>query len=185
MRRKVYRHNPGTNPRRRRSYGRRHRRNPAISIGKFTSSITNVGSWAPLAVTGGLSAITGAIVPSMVGVINPWARLGVQLAVAVGGGMAVENFVDKRHGEAWMIVGVSMVGYQLLKQFVLIPYLPQFAVGLGSYENYYSDWNDDSVSQEVGAYPNEVSAFPNAMSAYPGVGASQEVGAYPYDGSPY
>lgn len=177
------------NPRhsRRRSYRksarRRYRRNPAgINLGRLTGGLTNVQSWGPLAVTGGLSAITGAVVPQMVGVVNPWAKLGTQLVTAIAGGMLVERAVDKRHGEAWMIVGVAMVGYQLLKQFVLVPYFPQFAVGLGAYQSYYpvsSYENEYNVSQQVGAYPTEI-------SAYPGVGAEQEeVGAYPYDGTGY
>lgn len=171
---------------RRRSY-RRHRRNPALTaeFGKFTSSLMNVREWAPLAVTGGLSAITGAVAPSMLGVDNPWARLGVQTAVAIGGGIVVERFVGHRHGQAWMIVGVAMVGYQLLKQFVFMPYFPQFAVGLGEYQSYYpvsAYENADNVSQQVGAFPGGMSAFPG-VSDYPGVGS--EVGAYPYDGSPY
>jgi len=182
-----------TNPRRRRRHNvrhrrsyRRHRRNPALTaeFGRFTSSIMNVREWAPLAVTGGLSAITGAVAPSMLGVMNPWAKLGVQTAVAIGGGMVVERFVDKRHGQAWMIVGVAMVGYQLLKQFVFIPYFPQFAVGLGDYRDYYpvsAYANQDEISQQVGAFTN-LNAFPSAMSDYPGVDG---VGAYPYDGSGY
>lgn len=161
---------------------RRHRRNPAVDFGKVTSGIMDVRGWAPLAVTGGLSAITGAMLPGMVGIANPWAKLGVQTVVAIGGGVLVDNFVDKRHGQAWMVVGVSMVGYQLLKQFVLMPYFPQLAVGLGEYNDYYLR----DVSQEVGAFPQEVSAFPGEVSAYPGVGTVQEeVGAYPYDGSGY
>lgn len=180
-----------TNPRRRRRHNvshrrrsrRGYRRNPAFGMatfGQFTSGIMNVREWAPLAVTGGLSAITGAIAPSMIGVDNPWAKLGVQTAVAIGGGIVVERFVDKRHGQAWMIVGVAMVGYQLLKQFVFMPYFPQFAVGLGQYQDYYPDSpyiDRDQVSQQVGA-------FPQAMSAYPGVG-DDSVGAYPYDGAGY
>ena len=165
---------------------RRHRNPMGLSFGKLTSSFTNVRSWAPLAVTGGLSAITGAVVPTMIGIQNPWAKLGAQLVVAIGGGLVVEKFVDARHGQAWMVVGVSMVGYQLLKQFVLIPYAPQFAVGLGDdYMNYYTADDSDEVSQTIGAYPQEVGAFPSAMSAYPGVGEDDMVGAYPYDGSPY
>lgn len=167
----------------------RRRRNPAImaEFGKFTSSVMNVREWAPLAVTGGLSAITGAVAPSMLGVFNPWAKLGVQTAVAIGGGIVVERFVGQKHGQAWMIVGVAMVGYQLLKQFVFQPYFPQFAVGLGNgYQDYYPDSsyaNENEVSQQVGAFPNQMSAFPQ-MSGYPGVG-SEDVGAYPYDGSTY
>jgi hypothetical protein len=151
-------------------------------FGKFTSGIMNVREWGPLAVTGGLSAITGAIAPGMLGVSNPWMKLGVQTAVAIGGGIVVERVVDKRHGQAWMIVGVAMVGYQLLKEFVFMPYFPQFAVGLGGYNDYYPTSecdNRDNVSQQIGA-------FPSAMGGYPGVGAFEnEVGAYPYDGSGY
>jgi hypothetical protein len=143
----------------------------------------NVREWVPLAVTGGLSAATGAVVPGMLGVVNPWAKLGVQTAIAIGGGLVVEKVVDKRHGQAWMIVGVAMVGYQLLKQFVIAPYFPQFAVGLGDYNDYYpnSAYEDaDEVSQQVGAFPNQMGAFVND---YPGVGS--EMGAYPYDGAAY
>lgn len=179
-----YRKNaPEGNPRRRRKYGRR-RRNPALSLGGVMSGVSNVRSWAPLAVTGGLSAITGALAPSLIGVANPWAKLGVQLVVAIGGSALVEKAVDSRHGNTWMVVGVSMVGYQLLKQFVLVPYFPQFAVSLGEHD--YNDYYLRDVSQEVGAFPQNVSAFPGEMNDYPGVGASQEMGSYPYDGSyPY
>jgi hypothetical protein len=154
-----------------------------LSVGKFTSGIMNVGSWGPLAITGGLSAVTGALAPGMLGLVNPFARLGAQVVVAVGGSMLVDKFVGSKHGDAWLVVGVSMVGYQLIKQFVLVPYLPQFAVGLGA--DYYNDYSfRDGISQEVGAFPGEVSAFPGEMSAYPGVGEydyqDEEVGAYPY-----
>lgn len=200
-RRRRVRHNAPdamVNPRRRRHYrskARRHhargrrRRNPAImaEFGKFSSSVMNVREWGPLALTGGVSAITGSVAPNMLGVFNPWARLGVQTAVAIGGSIVVERFIGSKHGQAWMIAGLSMVGYQLLKQFVLQPYLPQFAVGLGnSYQDYYPDSqyaNGNEVSQQVGAFPGEMSAFPS-LSGYPGVGG-EEVGAYPYDGSGY
>lgn len=191
--RRRVRHNPATtvaatNPRhrrhRRKSNRARHRsyrRNPGtLSIGRFTSQLGNIRGWAPLAVTGAVSAIAGQVVPNMVGLsANPWSKIGVQLVVAIGGGMAVEKFVDARHGQAWMIVGVSMVGFQLLKEFVLIPYAPQFAVGLGegTYMNYDIYNPNNEVSQQVGAFPQAIDAFPNAMNDYPGVGG------YPYDGS--
>lgn len=167
---------------RRRHYGRRH--NPAMGamFGKFTGGVMDVRGWAPLAVTGGLSAITGAVIPGMLGVTNPWAKYGVQTAVAIGGGIVVEQVVDKRHGQAWMIVGVAMVGYQLLKEFVLVPYFPQFAVGLGAYESYYPESSAVDVSQRIDAFPSAMSAFPSGISAYPGVG---EAGSYPYDGAGY
>jgi len=110
-------------------------------------------------------------------------KYGVQTAVAIGGGIAVEKVIDKRHGHAWMIVGVAMVGYSLLKEFVIQPYFPQFAVGLGaSYNDYNVDALED-VSQQVGAF-TQMGAFPTSMNDYPGVGGDQ-VGAYPYDGAGY
>jgi len=186
-RRRVRHANPmvSANPRRRHHVRHRRRRNPALGMatfGQFTSSVMNVREWGPLAITGGLSAITGAVVPGMLGVYNPWMKYGVQTAVAIGGGIVVEKVVDRRHGQAWMIVGVAMVGYQLLKEFVLQPYFPQFAVGLGDYQSYYPESNADDVSQRIDAFPSAMGAFPSAMSAYPGVG---EVGAYPYDGAGY
>jgi hypothetical protein len=187
VRRRVKRNPANAIGYRRRSRRRSYRRNPALgaTIGQFTSGVMNVRDWAPLAVTGGLSAITGAVVPQMIGVVNPWAKLGVQTAVAIGGGLVVEKVIDKRHGQAWMVVGVAMVGYQLLKQFVLMPYFPQFAIGLGGYQDYYpnSDMIEgDEVSQQVGAFPGQLGAF---VSGYPGVGEDESVGAYPYDGAGY
>ena len=196
-RRRIRHRNPmvaSANPRRRkarRHYNVRHRRhrNPfgmgSGMVSKFTGTIMDVRHWAPLAITGGLSAITGAVVPGMLGVANPYAKYGVQIGVAVGGGMVVERVVGKEHGQAWMIVGMAMVGYSLLKEFVLQPYFPQFAVGLGNYEEFYPDSdsiNANDVSQQVGAFPNAMNAFPSAMGAYPGVG---DAGAYPYDGAGY
>lgn len=169
---------------RRRHHARRH--NPAMGamLGRFTGGVMNVRSWGPLAITGGISAITGAVVPGMLGVTG-WTKYGVQIGVAVGGGIVVERVVSKEHGQAWMVVGAAMVAYSLLKEFVLQPYFPQFAVGLGDYQSYYpmsAYANEDEVSQQVGAFPSSVDAFPSAMSAYPGVG---ETGAYPYDGAGY
>jgi hypothetical protein len=155
-------------------------------VSKFTGTIMDVRHWAPLAITGGLSAITGAVVPGMLGVGNPYAKYGVQIGVAVGGGMVVERVAGREHGQAWMIVGMAMVGYSLLKEFVIQPYFPQFAVGLGNYEEYYptSAYADaDEVSQQVGAFPTSMSTFPS-MSGYPGVGGDN-MGAYPYDGAGY
>jgi hypothetical protein len=197
-RRRVRHGNPMTataNPRRRHRNRRRHynvhrrRRNPfgigGGMVGKFTGTIMDVRHWAPLAITGGLSAITGAVVPGMLGVFNPYAKYGVQIGVAVGGGMIVERVAGREHGQAWMIVGMAMVGYQLLKEYVLMPYFPQFAVGLGAqpgvYEDFYPGSNAMDVSQRIDAFPN-LSAFPSGISAYPGVG---DAGAYPYDGAGY
>ena len=190
-RRRVRHSNPmvSANPRRHKVRHRRSRRtNPAIGamVGQFKSGVMNVREWAPLAITGGLSAITGAVVPGMLGVTNTWMKYGVQTAVAIGGGIAVEKVIDKRHGHAWMIVGVAMVGYSLLKEFVIQPYFPQFAVGLGGYDDYYptSAYDEaDNVSQQVGAF-TQMGAFPTSMNDYPGVGGDQ-VGAYPYDGAGY
>lgn len=194
---KHYRRNPEVagayhaNPRRRKgrrydNVRRRHRRNPAYGdvMKSFTGKggLTDVASWGPLALTGSVSAITTTIAPGMLGLVNPWAQLGTKLVVAFGGGAVVEKAVGRQHGQVWMLVGVSLVAFQLLKQYVLMPYAPQFAVSLGAYQDYYGP-SEEMVSQQVGAFPHELSAYPQEMSAYPGVGAEEEeVGAYPYDG---
>lgn len=192
-RRRIRHRNPmaSANPRRRRHKvgGRRRHRNPAIGkmMSRFTGGVMNVRHWAPLAVTGGLSAVTGAVVPGMLGVTG-FARLGVQTAVAFGGGILVEQVAGKEHGQAWTIVGLAMVGYQVLKEYVLQPYFPQFAVGLGAishrgYDEYYPETTSSDVSQRIDAFPSAMHAFPG-VSAYPGVGDAG-MGSYPYDGAGY
>lgn len=134
-----------------------------------------VGKWAPLAVTGGLSMVSAGVVPAMLGLTGPWMKLGAQLATAFGGGMLVGNFAGAEHGRVWTIVGVSLVGYDLLKTWVL----PQFFPRLAALSDYYYPDYELTESQQVGAFPNEVSDYPDygGVQAFP-----EEVSDYPYDG---
>lgn len=152
------------------------RRNPVESGLK---GALNIKSWAPLALVGGASAIAAGIIPPMVPFVNtlgPWGQLGARLGVAFLGGMLVNKVSNKEYAKVWTVVGVSLVAYDLLKQYVL-PMVPRAAVaGLG-YQ--YGDYTEASDSQ--------VNAFPNAVSAYPDHGGVQafplgEIGSYPYDG---
>ncbi len=154
-----------------------HRRKNPVTTG--LKGALNVKSWAPLALVGGASAIAAGIVPPMIPFVNtlgPWGQLGARLGVAFLGGMAVNKFFNQEYAKVWTVVGVSLVAYDLLKQYVL-PMVPGVAVaGLG-YQ--YDGYNEGSDSQ--------VNAFPNAMSAYPDAGGVQafplgEIGSYPYDG---
>lgn len=176
-----------------RIYGKRryksYRRNPQIGVQKVLSNVIAIQSWGPLAVTGGLSIMTVAILPTMIvpgfiaqPMVGPFVKYGVQLATVFGGGMLVGNFVDNRHSNAWIVSGVAYVGYQLMRDFVFKPFFPQFAVSLGQHEEgqYEDFYAEEQPYQQVGggtSYGNQVSAYPEEVSAYP-----EEVSAYPYDG---
>jgi len=138
----------------------------------------DVRGWGPLAVTGGLSAVSAGIVPqyvaSMAGLSNPWLLLGLRVGVAFGGGMLVGKYVNAEHGKVWTIVGTSLVAYDLLKQYVMPLILP--AVGLSGVGFEYDGYTEASDSQ-VNAFPNQVNAYPDegGIQAFP-------LGSYPYDG---
>lgn len=152
-----------------------HRKNPVQSGLK---GVMDVKHWGPLAITGGLSAAAAGILPGMLAQytgVNPWVNIGVRLAIAFGGGMAVGQYVSKEHGSVWAVVGTSLVAYDLLKQYLF----PTLGLAGNGYE--YEGYSEGSDSQ--------VNAFPQGgMSAYPDQGGIQafplgEVGSYPYDGS--
>ena len=152
-----------------------HRKNP-VSVQAGLKTVMDVKHWGPLAVTGGLSAAAAGILPGMIAQYtgtNPWVQIGVRLAIAFGGGMAVGQYVSKEHGSVWAVVGTSLVAYDLLKQY-LFPTL-----GLSGFA--YDGYEQQGDSQ--------VNAFPQAqgMSAYPDQGGIQafplgDVGSYPFDG---
>ena len=163
--------NPGLalvgNPRRRRrrstmkSYRRRYRRNPAITLRGFTGRVQSV---LPLAVTGIASRVITGMVPGMIGIVNPWARLGVKAAVAVFGGQMVGTMMKGQHGTIWTVVAMADIVSDLMTQF-----MPGIIPGLGN----YMDYNDQIGYGDTGA-----SAFPEEVAAFP-----EEVAQYPYDGA--
>lgn len=151
----------------------RRRKNPVSTTLK---GAMDVKGWGPLAVTGGLSAVASGIAPNylagLAGVTNPWLLLGLKVGVAFGGGALVSKFVSSEHGKVWIVVGTSLVAYDLLKQYVLPMVLPAGLSGVGYY---YPDYQEQGDSQ--------VNAFPN-MGTYPDEGGVQAfpLGSYPYDG---
>lgn len=154
-----------------------HRKNPAGIASAGLKSVMDVKHWAPLAVTGGLSAAAAGILPNMLAPytgVNPWVNIGVRLAIALGGGVAVGQYVSKEHGSVWAVVGTSLVAYDLLKQY-LFPTL-----GLAGYE--YSGYAEQGNSQ-INAFPQGVSGYPDqgGIQAFPLGG--NDLGSYPYDGS--
>lgn len=151
------------------------RRNPVAASLK---GAMDVKGWGPLAVTGGLSAVTAGIVPGLaakaLGIANPWLLLGLRVGVAFGGGMAVSKYVSQEHGRVWTIVGTSLVAYDLLKQYVMPLILPAGLAGVGfEYQGY-----EEAEDSQVNAFPNQINAYPDdgGMQAFP-------LGSYPYDGS--
>lgn len=151
------------------------RRNPVAASLK---GALDVRGWAPLAVTGGLSAVGAGVLPGVisrfVGITNPWLTLGLKVGVAFGGGMAVSKFVSPEHGKVWTVVGTSLVAYDLLQQYVMPLILP--AVGLAGVGFEYDGYTEEGDSQ-INAFPNQVSAYPDegGMQAFP-------LGSYPFDG---
>lgn len=168
----------------RRYYRRRYYRNPAVTVGGIFSDVMDVGNWLPIAVSGGIGITATAVLPNMIAsnliaqpMYGQFVKYGIQLVSAFGGGALVSNFVGKKHGDAWMVTSVAYVGYQVLRDFVFKPFLPQFAVGLGEYEQYYS--SDEPYQTVSGGTGYGVNAFPEAqMSAFP----EAQMSAYPYDG---
>lgn len=154
-------------------YFHRRKRNPVATSLK---GAMDVKSWGPLAVTGGLSAVSAGIVPTyianMAGISNPWVLLGLRVGVAFGGGMLVGKYVSSEHGKVWTVVGTSLVAYDLLKQYVLPMVLP---AGLAGFE--YQGYEEQGNSQ-INAFPNQVGNYPDdgGIQAFP-------LGSYPYDGA--
>ena len=153
------------------------RRNP---VGSGLKGALDVKSWGPLALVGGSSAIAAGLLPPMVPYINtlgPWGQLGARIGVAFLGGMAVRKVFNEEYAKVWTVVGVSLVAYDLLKQYVLpmIPgataAVPAAAVSGFEYQGYSEEGN------------SQVNAFPN-MASYPDNGGVQAfpLGSYPYDG---
>ena len=154
-----------------------HHRNPVDA--NSLKGAMNVGHWAPLAITGGLSAVAAGVAPGMLGLTGPWTQLGARLVVAFGGGVAVTKFVGKEHGSVWAVVGLALIAYDLLKRYVLSSFFPQLGLsGVGAYA--YPSYSIQDESQ-VAAFPQAqgMSAYPdNGVAAFPLGGAD----SYPYDG---
>lgn len=142
----------GGNPMRRRH--RRYRRNPPVTVRGFLGTFQRT---LPLAITGVASGVVTDMAPGMIGLVNPWARLGTKAAVAVLGGPMVGNLIGRDHGDVWTIVGVARVVTDLVKQF-----MPGVIPGLSDYPGYY----DEMTYSGMQAFPEEVSAFPEEVGAY-------------------
>lgn len=168
--------------------GRQYRRN---QIAGAMRGAMQFQKWVPLALTGGFSGIATGLVPGMIGIVNPWARLGTQIATIFVGAGLVQQMMRGNHGQAWIIGGTSLLALDLLRTW-----LPRFGVALplGAYEDYGPDTDatgllygypeqggradgvgafTDQNLQGLGAYPEEIESDPLA-----GVGAFP----YPYGG---
>jgi hypothetical protein len=136
-----------------------------MTLRTFTGRVQNV---LPLAVVGIASRIVTNMVPGMIGIVNPWARLGVKAAVGVLGGPMVGKMGQmvggRTGGTVWTVVAMAEVVSDLVTQF-----MPGVIPGLGN----YMDYND-----QVGYGDSGASAFPEEVGAYP-----EEMNQYPYDGT--
>lgn len=139
------------NPRR-----RRRRRNP-VTLAQLPGQLQSV---LPLAVTGIASRIVTSSAPGMIGVANPWAKIGVKTAVALVGGQFVNQMLRNDHGLVWTVVGMADVVADAVNQL-----MPGVLPGLSEYPDYYSEYGYGG--EGVSAYPEEVSAYPEEVSQYP------------------
>lgn len=154
------------NKRRRR--GRRSRRRNPAAVG--LRGAMQFQKWIPWGITAGLSGIVTGMAPGMFGVINPWAKLGVQVGSAFIGGGMVRQMVGRDQGNAWMLGGITVIMVDFLRTW-----LPRMGVALplGAYEDYAPSTDEagllygypetagvgaftDENLQGVGAYPEEV-----------------------------
>jgi hypothetical protein len=125
-------------------------------------------SLVPYFITGAVSSIATAKVPTLIGAGDSalW-KYGSQLVTAIGGGILVGKFVGKTHGFVWTVVSGGVIVGDLISNYVLKQ------VGV-------SGLAEDLIETQpsVGAYPYaEVGAYPYAeVSGYP----YAEMGAYPY-----
>lgn len=151
------------------------RKNP---VGTGLKGALAVKTWGPLALVGGASAIAAGILAPMVPFVNtlgPWGQVGARLGVAFLGGMAVGKVTNQEYARVWTIVGISLVGYDLLKQYIMpmvSGFVPAPAVSGFEYQGYQEEGN------------SQINAFPNAVGNYPDQGGVQAfpLGSYPYDG---
>lgn len=156
------------------------RKNP---VGTGLKGAMNVKSWAPLALVGGASAITAGILPPMIPFVNtlgPWGQIGARLGVAFLGGMVVNRVSNQEYAKVWTVVGVSLVAYDLLRQYVMpmvSGFIPGAPAAVSGFE--YQGYTEEGNSQ-VNAYPNAVGSYPDqgGVQAYP----LGEIASYPYDG---
>lgn len=139
---------------------RRHMRKNQLRLQDFPRTLQKT---IPLALTGIASRVVTGMVPGMLNVVNPWAKMGVKTGVAVLGGQVVNQMLKGDHGMVWTVVGVADVVADLIQQF-----MPGVLPGLSDYMDY----------QDKFGYGDEgMTAFPEEVSAYP-----EEVAQYPYDG---
>jgi len=81
----------------------------------------------PIVITGGASALATTAAPRMFSTFVPGMegntlfRYGSQLMMAFGGGWAVGQFAGRTHGTVWTLVGVAVIGAELVNRFILGP----------------------------------------------------------------
>lgn len=146
-----------TNPRRRRSY----RRNP-IALGGMVSTLK---SSLPLAITGGASIIATNMAPSFASKYigtSDMAKYGVQVATALGGGIAVRKFVGSQHATIWTVAGLAVIVANLAQKYLLGKTLaglgmeyqvPPSVYGMNAFPYEVNDMS----GYGIGAFPNEAS----------------------------
>ncbi|HDK42885.1 MAG TPA: hypothetical protein ENG87_05880 [Candidatus Pacearchaeota archaeon] len=135
--------------RRRRSY----RYNP-VSLGGFNLK-KPMSLLMPVLIGVGAKMATERV-PNMVNISKPFPRFGVQLAMAVGGGILLQKPLGKNNAAIWAIVsGVTAVS-GLLDEFVFKQALSYVSDVAGP----VSDYGNDEIDYSMSAFPDELGAYP-------------------------
>lgn len=130
---------------------RRKRRNPPTLVNQIVKQ-------APLYVTGAGAVMATKIIPGMIKVQQPIMKYGVQLGIAIGGGMVLGKAVNRNHGVVFTTVGMATILAEILDQYVL-----KGAFGLSAYDLSAYELEDDMMEDE---YEDDMGAFPT-MDAFP------------------
>ena len=150
--------------RRRRSY----RRNPAVTLGGPMDIMKNV----PYIMTGALAATATIAVPAMTGLgMTPMTKYGVQAAVALGGGMLVEQIAGRGHGSVWAITSGAVILADVLREYVFVPMGLLSDYDVNSLDQYNNEGEgpyeeEEPEVMEMSAFPGEMGAFPGELSDY-------------------
>ncbi|MBT9168125.1 MAG: hypothetical protein DDT19_01470 [Syntrophomonadaceae bacterium] len=140
----------------------RRRRNPVVSLGDSININKPMTLLYPVAV-GVAARMATERIPRMLRITAPITRIGIQLAVGIGGGMLLNRFIGNTNAAVWAIVSGATILTDVVNRFV-------FRTALG-----YIEDNEEYLAND----DEQIEAFPEES-----VDELSNLGAYPYDESP-
>lgn len=151
--RKRKRNPVSANPKRR-TYRRRRNRNPKLGVGSINimKPMTLL-----MPVASGLAAkMITERVPMWVNIVNPLPKFGVQLAVAIGGGMLLKKPVGTQNATIFTVVGATVALSEVITNWMGTAAMGWMGESYPEIETY---GNEAAPELGMGAYPEEISGF--------------------------